>query len=108
MVLARRLIAAVLAGLALVLALVPHTRAVGVTVAVTAAEIPAGATVRAADLAVREWPAELVPAGALHDPQAAVGRVLVGAARAGEPLTDVRLVGAGAVPGRSGVDGVRH
>jgi pilus assembly protein CpaB len=98
-VLARRLAAGVLAGLALTLALVPHTRAAGVAVAVAAAEIPAGATVRAADLAVREWPAELVPVGALHDPEAAVGRVLVGAARAGEPLTDVRLVGAGSVPG---------
>ncbi len=100
--LVRRLAAALLAGLALVLALVPHPRAAGVAVAVTAVEVPAGATVRAADLTVREWPAELVPAGALHDPAAAVGRVLVGAARAGEPLTDTRLVGAGAVPRAGG------
>lgn len=97
--LARRFAAAALSGLALVLALVPHPRAAGVAVAVTAVEMPAGATLRAADLAVREWPAELVPAGALHDPGGAVGRVLIGAARAGEPLTDVRLVGAGAVTG---------
>ncbi len=97
--LARRVAAALLASLALVLALAPHPVPTGVPIAVTTAEIPAGATVRAADLAVREWPAELVPAGALRDPEAAVGRVLVGAARAGEPLTDVRLVGAGAVPG---------
>lgn len=99
LVLLRRSGAAVLAGLALVLALVPHTEAAGVAVAVVAVEIPAGATVRAADLSLREWPAELVPTGALHDPGAAVGRVLVGAARAGEPLTDVRLVGAGPAPG---------
>jgi Flp pilus assembly protein CpaB len=37
--------------------------------------------------------------GSLRDPGAADGRVLVGAARAGEPLTDVRLVGAGPSPG---------
>lgn len=90
----RRLAAAVLVGLALVLALAPRGAAAGIPVAVAAAEIPAGATVRSADLVVREWPAELVPAGALRDPAAAAGRVLVGAARAGEPLTDVRLVGA--------------
>jgi Flp pilus assembly protein CpaB len=98
-VLVRRFAAAALAGLAVVLALVPHPRTAGIAVAVVAVEISAGATVRAADLAVHEWPAELVPAGALHDPGDAVGRVLIGAARAGEPLTDVRLVGAGAATG---------
>jgi pilus assembly protein CpaB len=101
-VLVRRAAAAVLAVTALALALGPHPDTVGVAVAVAAAEIPAGATVRAADLAVREWPPELVPAGALHDAGAAEGRVLVGAARAGEPITDGRLVGAGPGAGRGG------
>jgi pilus assembly protein CpaB len=95
----RRAAAAVLAGAALVLALVPTAEDAGVAVAVAAAEIPAGATVRATDLAIRWWPATLVPAGALSDPGTAHGRVLVGAARAGEPITDVRLVGARASPG---------
>ncbi|MBN9101792.1 MAG: hypothetical protein J0I49_27390 [Pseudonocardia sp.] len=107
LLLIRRLAAAVLTGLALVLALAPRGATVGVPVAVAAAEIPAGATVRAVDLAVREWPAELVPAGALRDPADADGRVLVGAARAGEPITDIRLVGAspssGAGPGDAAV-----
>jgi pilus assembly protein CpaB len=97
--LARRIAAALLSVVALTLALVPRSAVAGVPIAVTAAAIPAGATVRAADVAVHEWPSELVPAGALHDRDAAVGRVLVGAARAGEPLTDVRLVGARAGPG---------
>jgi len=90
----RRFAAAALAGLALVLALAPRAAPTTVPVAVAAAGITAGATVRAVDLVVRDWPAELVPSGALSDPDAAEGRVLVGAARAGEPITDVRLVGA--------------
>jgi len=50
--------------------------------------------VQAADLVIRRWPSELRPDGALAEVAAAEGRVLVGAARAGEPLTDARLVGA--------------
>lgn len=89
----RRLAAGVLAITALVLALLPPAGSRGTAVLVTTAELAAGTTVRAADLAVRWWPGDLVPAGALQDPAAADGRVLIGAARAGEPLTDVRLAG---------------
>jgi Flp pilus assembly protein CpaB len=105
--LARQVAAAVLVGLALLLALAPRAPATTVPVTVAAAEITAGATLRSADLVVREWPAELVPAGTLRDPTSAAGRVLVGAARAGEPITDVRLVGASppssAAPGEAAV-----
>lgn len=94
----RRTAAAALALLALVLALVPRSGAAGEPIVVAATDVVAGATVLAADLTVREWPVDLMPAGALHEVESAAGRVLVGAARAGEPLTDVRLVGAGAVP----------
>src|SRR5918998_6063707 len=79
----RRLAAGVLATLALVLALAPGPDADGVPVVVAAADVAAGATLGPADLAVRRWPAELVPGGALPDPAGAEGRVLVGAARAG-------------------------
>ena len=72
---------------------------VGVTTQTISVQPPRG--VRAADLALRLWPPELVPAGAVRDLAAADGRVLVGAARAGEPLTDVRLVGAGLAAGGS-------
>jgi Flp pilus assembly protein CpaB len=99
----RRAAAALLCLLALLLALVPRAGPAGTAVVVAAADLPAGATVRAADLTVRTWPAELVPVGALADAQAADGRVLVGAARAGEAITDVRLVGAG--PGPPGAGG---
>jgi pilus assembly protein CpaB len=93
MVLLRRLAAAVLAGTAMVLALAPAENGRVVPVVVAAADLVAGATVTASDLAVRSWPGDLVPAGALRAPAAAEGRVLAGAARAGEVLTDVRLAG---------------
>jgi pilus assembly protein CpaB len=89
----RRVAAGVLATLALVLALAPGPDADGVPVVVAAADVTAGSTLGPGDLAVRRWPAELVPGGALPDPAGAEGRVLVGAARAGEPITDTRLAG---------------
>ena len=98
----RRLAAAVLATLALALALAPPPGSGGTPVVVAAVELGSGTTVEATDLAVREWPAELVPAGAVREVSAASGRVLVGAARAGEPLTDVRLAGAGRAAGPDG------
>ncbi len=105
LVLIRRLAAGLLATLALVLALTPNGDR-GVPVVVATADLTAGATVRATDLAVRMWPSDLAPAGALVDPAAAEGSVLVGATRAGEPLTDVRLAGAAAAragPGTAAV-----
>jgi pilus assembly protein CpaB len=95
----RRAAAAALAALALVLALAPASGSGGVPVVVTAVDVAAGSTLRPADLAVRRWPTELVPGGALPDPAGAEGRVLVGAARAGEPITDTRLAGPAATLG---------
>jgi pilus assembly protein CpaB len=87
----RRTAAALLALLALVLALLPRER--GSPVLVATRDLASGAALGRSDLAVAEWPGPLVPAGALNTPDAADGRVLVGAVRAGEPLTDVRLAG---------------
>ncbi len=92
---ARRAAAAALATAALVLALSPPAAAARSPVVVAGHDLVAGTTLRAADLAVRPWPPELVPTGALADPGAAAGRVLVGAAGAGEVLTGRRLTGAG-------------
>jgi Flp pilus assembly protein CpaB len=64
------------------------------TVAVTTVvrDLPAGTLLRAADLESRPLPPDAVPAGAT--PLAgAVGEVLAAPVRAGESLTDVRLVG---------------
>jgi pilus assembly protein CpaB len=98
---ARRAAAVLLAVLALVLAVRPPPRttaaedpsAVPATVAV--ADLPPGAVLTPSDLAVARFPAALVPAGVVADPAALSGRVLAGGVRAGEPITDVRLVGAG-------------
>lgn len=95
----RRLAAGLLTVLALVLALAPRAAAGGTPVVVAAADLPAGSTLAPGGLAVREWPPELVPAGAVVAVADAAGRVLVGAARAGEPLTDARLTGGTAVGG---------
>lgn len=90
--LARRIGAGLLATTALVLAVAP--REAGVPVVVAAHDVAPGTRLAAADVVVQRWPAGLVPAGVLDDPAQADGRMLAGAARAGEVLTDVRLVGA--------------
>lgn len=87
----RRSLAGALAVTALVLALIPDDA--GTPVLVAARDIASGTALGDADLAVVTWPTALVPAGALRAPGDAGGRVLAGAARAGEPLTDVRLTG---------------
>jgi pilus assembly protein CpaB len=89
----RRAGAGVLTGAALVLALSSGPADDGVPLVVAAHDVAAGATLATADLEIRTWPAALVPDGAVRAPEDASGRVLAGAARAGEPLTDLRLVG---------------
>lgn len=91
----RRTAAGLLVVLALVLAVAPGAAASGVPVLVAAGDLASGSTLGPDRLVVREWPPDLAPAGALDDPADAVGRVLAGAVRAGEPLTDARLTGAG-------------
>jgi pilus assembly protein CpaB len=89
-----------LAASALVLALrpapeVPAVRPATVEVAVTTTDLAPGSVLTAGDVTVARLPAEFVPSGVIGDPGPLVGRVLAGGVRAGEPLTDVRLVGAG-------------
>lgn len=89
--LARRVGAGLLACLALVLALAPRTG--GVPVVVAARDLPPGTVLAAGDVVVVDRPPDHVPAGALAGAAAAEGHVLAGAARGGEVLTDVRVVG---------------
>lgn len=65
---------------------------------VSARDLAAGSLLRAEDLKVVEIPDDVRPQGATTQAASVEGRLLVGAARAGEPLTDARLVGA-AIPG---------
>jgi pilus assembly protein CpaB len=71
----------------------PAAAAVAVTVAAT--DLPAGTVLTADHLAIARLPPEFAPAGAAGEPGPLVGRILAGAVRAAEPLTDARLVGPG-------------
>lgn len=62
-------------------------------VLVAARDLIPGQTLGPQDVAVRQQPADAIPRGALRASPEAVGRVLSGAARSGEALTDVRLTG---------------
>jgi Flp pilus assembly protein CpaB len=77
---------AVAAGLHAVAAPSPHT----VPVVVAARDLAAGAPVRAGDVRTAAFRPGSVPAGLVADP---VGRTLASPLRAGEPVTDARLLG---------------
>jgi len=62
-----------------------------VPVVVAAADIPRGKLLSAQDLALRDWPQELSPPGALSTVDAAVERVAVGQMVQGEPLLEAKL-----------------
>ena len=95
----RQVIAGCLACLALALALRPPpapAAAPATTPVVTAAADLAPGTVLAVDdLAAVAVPVERAPAGSVADPAELTGRVLASPVRAGEAVTDVRLVGPG-------------
>lgn len=78
--------------------LAPHPPA-GVAVLTAARDLAAGTSLEVADLRVSHVPRALVPTGALSRVGVAVGRVLAGPVRRGEPLTDVRLAGADLLAG---------
>jgi Flp pilus assembly protein CpaB len=94
MLLARRALAVALFLAAGVLAVQPPTTASppGSLTLVSAHDITAGSVLKASDVQVVSVPDKVRAVGALATPEAAVGRVLAGAARAGEPITDARLV----------------
>jgi Flp pilus assembly protein CpaB len=95
----RQVAAGVLACLALVLALRPPSPATGppavaaVPVVVAAADLPTGTVLSRTDVATVALPAELAPAGAATTTEELTGQVLAAPVRAGEPVTDVRVVG---------------
>ncbi|MEO7195527.1 MAG: SAF domain-containing protein [Pseudonocardiaceae bacterium] len=90
----RRAAAAVLVGLAAVLALASGREpAAGDTVVVAARDLTPGTVLGANEVTLRALPAPLVPDGATRSPTAVLGRTLAAPVRRGEPLTDVRLTG---------------
>ncbi|HEX4977930.1 MAG TPA: SAF domain-containing protein [Nocardioides sp.] len=108
----RRPLAALLAGLAVAAALQTSAAPAGSTVPalVAARDLAPGTELTAGDLTTAAFRPGSVPDGALALPDA-IGRRVVGPVRAGEPLTDVRLLddallarypGTAAVPVRLG------
>ena len=101
----RRLIAALLAGTGVAAGIHAATGPAPPTVPVLVAarDLPAGAELAADDLATVRFAPGSEPAGTADDPE---GQVLAAPLRAGEPVTDVRLVGpdlTAGLPGRAAV-----
>lgn len=70
-------------------------------VTIAAADMRAGKELSAADLTSVEWPTNTVPAGAVADPTALVGRVVRSSVLKGEPVIESRLAAKGARGGIS-------
>jgi Flp pilus assembly protein CpaB len=95
----RQVTAGCLACLALALALrpppAPANEPATVPVVTAADDLSPGTVLGAGDLAAVDVPAALAPAGSAADPGELAGRVLASPVRAGEVVTDVRVVGPG-------------
>jgi Flp pilus assembly protein CpaB len=70
-----------------------------VPMVVAARDLPGGSLLQRSDLVTIDVLPASVPAGVLASIDTAVGRLLAGPARRGEPVTDVRLVGPSLVQG---------
>jgi Flp pilus assembly protein CpaB len=90
----RRILATALLLTAGVLAVRPAAAEIGPSspAVVSARDIPAGSVLGPADVQLIQLPNSVRPDGALSALEAAEGHLLAGAARAGEPITDARLV----------------
>lgn len=99
----RRLLAAVLAGTAVLVGLEAASPAPAATrtVLVAARDLPGGFVLGSADLTRVELPPVAVPRGAVSAAEA-LGRTTAAPVRAGEPLTDVRLVSGDLLAGYPG------
>jgi Flp pilus assembly protein CpaB len=97
----RRLIAAVLAGIAIISGLTALRPKPAATIPVWAAarDLTGGTRLVRSDLVLERLPPGDVPLGALAVPAAPTGRLLAAPVRRGEPLTDVRLLSAALLTG---------
>lgn len=90
----RRLLAAVAAAFAVLVGLQAAAPSPLATrpVLTAAHDLPAGVVLEPDDLARASYPPAIVPTGAQTAAEDVIGRTTTGPVRAGEPLTDVRLV----------------
>lgn len=100
----RRPLAALTAGLGVLTAMqaLAPPAAPTATVLTAAHDLPAGARLGRADLVRSAVPPSSVPVGALSTEGAALGRTTTGPVRAGETLTDVRLLSGSLLEGYPG------
>lgn len=104
----RRLLAAVLAGTAVLAGLQAAVPPPPPTVVVWAAgrDLPSGTVLATGDLVSVAYPPDVVPHGAVRDPRAVLGATLAAPVQKGEPLTRIRTVGAGLLRGYPGATAV--
>lgn len=98
----RRLISAGLVATAAWLAMsafIPQPTPRGVPVVVVAQDLTAGHVLTRGDLAVSDWPSDLVPGRAEADPTTLVGRALGAGMSRGEAVTAARIRGPGLLTG---------
>jgi len=101
----RRALAAVCAAVAVAAVLQANaTPPPSTTPVLTAAhDLPGGVVVSASDLRSAAFAPDSVPAGTLAGPAVAIGRTTAGPMRAGEPVTDARLVTSSILEGYPGL-----
>lgn len=98
----RRVISAGLIATAAWLALsafLPHRPPRGVPIVVVAQDLMPGHVLTRGDLAVADFPTDLIPGGSVADPGSLVGKALSAGMSHGEPLTAARLRGPGLLAG---------
>lgn len=71
-------------------------------VVVAAHDLPGGRVLSSGDLVVRRVPTDVAPEGASAEPASVQGRTLAAPVRAGEALTDRRVLGAGLLAAHPG------
>jgi Flp pilus assembly protein CpaB len=101
----RRLLAAVLAALAVLAGIQAAAEPPGPTTAVVVArtDLAGGRVLSSADLTTAEVPVAAVPAGTVTSAVGLTGRLLAAPLRRGEPVTDVRLLAPGLLAGYPGL-----
>lgn len=101
----RRLLAAVAAAVAVAAGLQASTAPPGPTrpVLTAARDLPAGTVLTLGDLTRAAFTPQSVPTGVLTSARAALGRTIAAPVRAGEPITDVRLVAGSLLDGYPGL-----
>lgn len=82
-----------LAGLLLATGPPPAVAAPSASVVVAARDLAGGVTLSRSDVRLARLPRAVLPRGVLRDAAGAIGRAPAGPVRAGEPLTDLRLLG---------------